>query len=260
MSLTVGSAPFAAAESVPVSDPEADRVLVFDEVHRRVRVVLGDRVVADTTGARLLHETGRMVEYYVPRDDVDFDCLEPSETSEDDDLKGPAEIWTVEASGERVPDGARAWPEPPDGVSMLGDYVTFEFGAFDWYEEDELIDVHPRDPYHRIDVLRSSRRVRVAIGDTVIAETARPRLMFESSLPPRYYLPPEDVRCDLLESSTRRTRCPYKGTASYWHVEVGGTTHEDVFWSYEEPRKDAREVESYLSFIQSDDRLRVDVD
>lgn len=65
-----------------------------------------------------------------------------------------------------------------------------------WLEEDEEVIVHPHDPYHRIEVLRSSRHVRVHVGGEPVAESTRPRILFETGLPPRYYLPREDVRAD----------------------------------------------------------------
>jgi uncharacterized protein (DUF427 family) len=91
-----------------------------------------------------------------------------------------------------------------------------------WYEEEEQVFVHPKDPYHRVDVLDSSRHVRVTVGGEVVAETDRPAVLFETGLPPRYYIPPEDVREDVLEESEKTTQCPYKGVASYNSVEVGG--------------------------------------
>ena len=89
-----------------------------------------------------------------------------------------------------------------------------------WHEEDEEVFVHPRDPYHRVDVLESSHHVKVIVNGEVVAETERPKLLFETGLPPRYYIPPEDVREEVLVPSGRHTRCPYKGAASYYSVEA----------------------------------------
>lgn len=260
MSLTIGRAPFSPDDRPPMTDPSADRVLVFDDAGPRIRVVLGDRVVADTESARLLHETGTMLSYYVPREDVDHETLERSDATAHDELKGPAQIWTARAGGKEAVDAVRAWTDPPDAVSAMADYLTFEFGAFEFYAEDEHIGPHPRDPYHRIDVRRSSRHVRVQVAGELVAESTRPRIMYESSLPPRYYLPRADVRGDLLTSSTLRTQCPYKGTASYWHVDLAGDRHENVFWSYEKPRRDAADVEGRLSFVQGHDDLELEVE
>ena len=104
-----------------------------------------------------------------------------------------------------------------------------------WYEEDEQVFVHPKDPYHRVDVLESSRNVKVTVDGEVVAVTDRPKVLFETGLPPRYYIPPEDVREDILVASEKTTQCPYKGVASYYSVEAGGERVEDLVWYYPEP-------------------------
>ena len=111
-----------------------------------------------------------------------------------------------------------------------------------WYEEDEQVFVHPRDPYHRVDVLQSSRRVRVSVNGEVVAETEQPRVLFETGLPPRYYIPPEDVREEALVRSQRTTRCPYKGVASYYSVEAGGERVDDLVWYYPDPIPEAPKI------------------
>ena len=125
------------------------------------------------------------------------------------------------------------------------------------FEEDEEVYVHPRDPYTRIDVLASSRRVRVRTKDTILAESTRPRMLIESGLPVRWYLPREDVRVDLLEPSSTTTRCPYKGVASYWSLRAGDRYEPDIAWSYPEPLHDAAGVRGLLCFF--DDRVDVEV-
>jgi uncharacterized protein (DUF427 family) len=118
----------------------------------------------------------------------------------------------------------------------LAGYVALDFAAFDaWYEEDERIAGHPRDPFHRVDVRRSARAVRIEVGGEVLAETTRARLLFETNLPVRFYLPREDVRV-ALDPSARSTYCPFKGQASYWSVDVGGRRREDLGWSSSRPR------------------------
>jgi uncharacterized protein (DUF427 family) len=67
-----------------------------------------------------------------------------------------------------------------------------------WFEEDEEVFVHPRDPYHRIDVLRSSRRVKVVLAGETVGETVQPTLLFETGLPVRYYFPRIDLRMELF--------------------------------------------------------------
>ncbi len=109
--------------------------------------------------------------------------------------------------------------------------------------------VHARDPYHRVDVLRSSRHVDVIVDDTVVAETNRPTLLFETGLPPRYYLPKQDARLDLLHRSTTTSRCPYKGEATYYSVATSARIVADVAWCSEHPMPESLKVEGLLCFF-----------
>jgi uncharacterized protein (DUF427 family) len=128
----------------------------------------------------------------------------------------------------------------------------------EWYEEDEQVFVHPKDPYHRVDVLESSRHVTVKVNGEVVAETDRPRILFETGLPPRYYMPPEDVRGEALAASEQTTQCPYKGVASYYSVEAGGERVEDLVWYYPEPLPEVGKIKSLLCFFNEKVDLEVD--
>jgi len=127
-----------------------------------------------------------------------------------------------------------------------------------WFEEDEEVFVHPRDPYHRVDVLASSRHIRVSINGEIVAETDRPKVLFETGLPPRYYIPPEDVREDVLLPSDTQTQCPYKGTASYHSVEAGGDRVDDLVWHYPAPIPAAEGIRGHLCFFNEKVDLEVD--
>ncbi len=118
-----------------------------------------------------------------------------------------------------------------------------------WYEEEEEVFVHARDPYKRVDVLPSSRHLRVEIAGETVAETRRPYLLFETSLPTRYYIPQEDARLDLLEPSDLKTPCPYKGIASYWSVKIGDYVAENVVWSYRETISECPKIKDLLCFF-----------
>jgi uncharacterized protein (DUF427 family) len=124
-----------------------------------------------------------------------------------------------------------------------------------WFEEDEPVHVHPRDPHKRVDILASSRHVEVVVNGVKVADTHHPRLLFETSLPTRYYVPLTDVRMDLLRASEKVTQCPYKGTAAYWSVEAGGEVDEDLFWVYRTPVHESAEIAGLASFFNE----RVDV-
>jgi uncharacterized protein (DUF427 family) len=144
-------------------------------------------------------------------------------------------------------------------IAALAGLVAFEWDAMDeWYEEEEVAIVHPRDPYHRIDVLDTSRHVKVSLDGQPLAETTRARVLFETGLPPRWYIPREDVRSELLVESDKRTGCAYKGFASYWSVRVGDRVEEDLVWTYREPRREAEPVKDYLAFFN--ERTDVEVD
>src|SRR5699024_10971102 len=127
----------------------------------------------------------------------------------------------------------------------LAGYAAIYWSAMDsWWDEDEQVHGHLRDPYHRVDARRSSRHVQVRLGDRTVAESERPLLVCETGLANRFYLPRIDVRTDLLRASETRTICPYKGTASY----VGAEATTDVAWAYEDPLPDASPIAGHLCF------------
>ena len=163
------------------------------------------------------------------------------------------EATDLRAAGQDRP-GAGFRPADPD----LAGLVVLDFGAFDaWYEEDELNVAHPRDPFHRIDVLPSTRRVRLELDGQVLAESSRPTLLFETMLPTRYYLPRADVTAELIPSPTR-TWCAYKGQASYFSVSAGGRLVPDIAWTYTDPQHDAAQVRDLIAFF--DERIDVTLD
>lgn len=198
---------------------------------KRVRVVLGGTVVADTLRPKLVWEVPYYPMYWLPEVDARLDAV-------------PGEVMRRGGTGDEA---------------ALAGYVRFEWEAMDhWFEEDEEIFVHPRDPYSRVDILASSRHVLVRIGGVVVGESRQPRLLFETGLPTRYYLPLTDVRLDLLRPSESVTRCPYKGTAAYWSVEVDGKVHEDVAWTYRAPLAESQKIAGLVAFYN--DRVDLTVD
>lgn len=258
MTLTLGAAPLA--------DPSAgdrnfdvdlpDTVLYMEDVAQRVRVYLGGEKVADSRGVRLLHETGSTPVYYFPTEDVRMGRLEESGRGESG-AKGPTVYHTVEAGDGRAEDAAWTHPSPPESASFLEDLVAFDWAAMDeWFEEEDEVVVHPKDPYHRVDVLRTARVVRVALDGEVLAETRRSLMLLETSLPPRYYIPADDVAMDRLEPSDTHTRCPYKGVASYHSVRTGKGLHEDLVWYYPDPLSSAERIQGLLAFYNE----RVDIE
>jgi uncharacterized protein (DUF427 family) len=206
-----------------------------------------------------MFETGHLPVYYLPREDVRFDLLEPTDKSTHCPYKGDARYWSLVVGDRTSKDAAWGYPEPVPGAPDIAGYVAFYWNRVDaWYEEDDEAFVHARDPYHRVDVLRSSRHVVVKVGGQVVAESHRPSVLVETHLPRRYYLPAADVRLDLLEPSDTTSRCPYKGQARYWSVEAGGTRVADVAWSYPAPIPEASKIESLICFFNERVELEVD--
>jgi uncharacterized protein (DUF427 family) len=222
---------------------------------RRIRVRLGGGLVADSTRARLLVQYGRgeLPTYYLPREDVAAGALSNPRAG-----SGGQQVWDVALGSKRAEAGAWAHPNPTGELAELAGHVTFSWRQLEWYEEDERALVHARDPYKRVDTLRSSRRVQVYLEGQKLADSIRPLLLFETHLPVRYYLPAEDVRTDLLQASDTVTSCPYKGLARYWSVRLGQNMVRDVMWSYPEPIPENPKIRDLFCFFNERVDLVVD--
>jgi len=235
--------------------------LRHEPIERRVRANVGADAVVDSTRAILVWEPRRVVpSYAVPVDDIRAELsTAPAANGRADGVLHPGIPFGVHtAAGEPLTIADRVGAGYRLADEDLGDYVVLDFAAFDeWLEEDERIAGHPRDPFHRVDVRQSARPVRIEVDGDVVAETTRARLLFETSLPVRFYLPPEDVRVELHPSS-RRSYCPYKGHASYWSVDAGGRRREALGWSYEQPLPDAVAITGLVALW--DERVDVFLD
>lgn len=215
-----------------------------EPVPRRVRALLSGLTVLDTTAARYGWEWPRYPQFYVPLDDVTSGVLVDEGIEEDRPL-GPAR-----RHGLRVGDVSRpgaAWI-PVDGE--LKGTVRFDWAALDsWFEEDEEVFVHPRNPYARVDAIRSSRTVRVEWEERLLAESSSPVFVFETGLPTRYYLPRTALDLSVLEPSDTVTQCPYKGcTSAYWSLRIGDRVHPDLAWSYDFPTRQLLPIAGLVAF------------
>jgi uncharacterized protein (DUF427 family) len=226
-----------------------DYRITFERSPRRVRVKFNGETIADSSAAHLLFETRHLPIYYFPRGDVRMDLLRATEHHTYCPYKGTASYWSI-AAGNRLSENAVwGYPEPFDEVAAIKDYVAFYWDRVDhWFEEDDEIFVHARDPYKRVDVVNSSRPLQVIVGGETIADTRRARFLFETHLPTRYYIPPEDVRTDLLPSE-KVTSCPYKGTARYYSVKIGDQMFPDIVWCYPDPIPECPKIKGYLCFF-----------
>jgi uncharacterized protein (DUF427 family) len=224
---------------------------------KRVRVYLGGEVVADTATPLLVWEVPYYPTYYFPIGDVRTDLLIPDGDVEHSPSRGDGRRFTVRAEAKEAAGAALRYDDSP--MDELRDHVRFDWDAMDaWFEEDEEVFTHPRSPYTRIDVLASSRHIRVEVDGVTIAESTSPRLLFETGLPVRYYLPKTHVRMNLLEPTDTVTHCPYKGQAEYWSAHIGDHRYPDLAWSYRAPLPESQKITGLVSFYP--DKVDIYVD
>jgi uncharacterized protein (DUF427 family) len=171
--------------------------------------------------------------------------------------RGDAQHYTVKAGGKNAEDAALRYPDSP--IEALRDLIRLDWDAMDgWFEEDEEVYTHPRDPYTRVDILATSRRVRVELGGVVLAESTNARVLFETGLPPRWYIPKTDVRMDLLVPTDTATHCPYKGQAQYWSARVDDRVVHDLAWSYRTTLPESQKIAGLVSFYNERVDLFID--
>jgi uncharacterized protein (DUF427 family) len=255
MSLTLGPGPLGTqpggCANYSIDGPK--HRIWFQEHPRRFRAEIGGRAVLDTVRGHLLHESNIPPRLYVPLDDFDRDLLEPTDLTTHCPFKGDAKYYTVRAGDVVRENAVWAYPEPRPEAPWLAPFASLYWERADaWYEEDERLTGGLRDPYHRVDTRATSRPVAVVAGDgTPIARSERAVLLFETGLPPRAYVPREDVSAELVPS-TRRTHCPYKGDATYFSVRAGSRLIEDAAWSYQRPLREAQDVAGLVSFLHDE--------
>jgi uncharacterized protein (DUF427 family) len=240
--------------------------LRYEPVDKRIRGVIGGHVIIDTDHALLVWEPKRVVPSYAfPVQELEGLTSSPAEGAADEpvspevavprlgdrpvyDPSVPFAVHTAEGAvlDLRVAGAERRAAAFRPADDALSQYVIVDFDACDeWFEEDERNVAHPRDPFHRIEIVHSSRSVRVERDGELLAASTRPYLLLEAPLPVRYYLPAEDVSEGVLQPSSTRTLCAYKGQATYWSLE----TEDDIAWSYSQPLREAAEVAHRIAFF-----------
>jgi uncharacterized protein (DUF427 family) len=248
MTLTIGTGPLAGSPggkfNFTLKDAPKHRIF-FADYPRRLRATIGGRVLFDTERAKLLYETGIKPVPYIPLEDFDQALLEPTDHSTHCPFKGDASYWTVRAGDRVEPNSVWSYPEPNPESAWLEGYAAPYWNKMDaWFVEEEPVFGHLRDPYHRVDVHESSRPVTVRVNGRVLARSERPKLLFETGLPTRVYVPRADVDAGALVRAEKRTICPYKGEATYWSLDgIAGAA-----WSYEAPLAEATKIQGHVSF------------
>lgn len=257
MTLTLGSGPLGRADGQFNFDLKAaspPHRLFLQPYGLRVRASVRGTIVLDTLDAQLLHETGIKPQLYAPRGDLRVEALTRTDTSTHCPFKGDASYWSLSVAGETLPDAVWAYETPLAPAAWLDGLAAIDPSLVDaWFVEDERATGGLRDPYHRVDVWATSRPVEVLIDGEVVARTTAARIVQETGLPPRAYLPSVDVLAPSGPGSGLRTVCPYKGEASYWTV----AGREDVAWSYEYPLAECAAARGLWAFDDTKDGVEV---
>jgi uncharacterized protein (DUF427 family) len=225
---------------------ETARGIRIELCHKRVRTYLAGQLVADTIHPVLVWEGPHFPVYYLPAADIRAELI-PIGRTEHSPSRGEAQVLDVKVATATAPQAALRYPD--SALAELRDLVRLDWKSMsEWFEEDEPVYTHARDPYSRVDILASSRHVRVEIDGVTVADSRQPRILFETGLPPRYYLPLTDLRMDLLRPSEAGSHCPYKGTASYWSVDTVQQVHRDIVWMYRFPLPESQKIAGLACF------------
>lgn len=241
--------------AIPMTPEQRGRVRV-EQGAKRIRGFVGGELVVETFKPLLVWEKPHYPTYYFPLDDVRAELLTSEGRTSHSPSRGDAEVMTLAAGGVSRAGAALRYDRSP--FESLWETVRFEWDAIDaWFEEDEQVFTHARDPYTRVDILPSSRDVRIEADGVVIAQSDKPTLLFETRLPVRYYLPKTDIRMDLLSPRDTVTHCPYKGEAEYWslkHDDANG----DIAWSYRTPLPESQKIAGLVAFYPEKVDIYVD--
>jgi uncharacterized protein (DUF427 family) len=223
---------------------------------KRVRAFLHGALVADSSRPILVWEKPYYPTYYFPRSDVRAELI-PTGRIDHSPSRGDGHVYDFGVGAVVAKAAALQYPDSP--LEQLRDLVRLDWDAMtEWLEEDEPVYTHPRDPYTRVDILASSRHVRVEIDGITLADSHQPRILFETGLPPRYYVPLSDLRMDLLRPSATETHCPYKGAATYWSVDTGERVYADYVWMYRFPLPESQKIAGLASFYNEKVDIYVD--
>jgi uncharacterized protein (DUF427 family) len=226
----------------------------IEPVPRRIRAMLAGQVVLDTTKALYVWEWPNYPQYYVPIADVNRALLVDERRTERLG-RGSAQLQGLRVGQVVRPSSARLYTE-----GSVAGTVRFDWDALDaWFEEDEQVFVHPRNPYTRVDALRSTRRVRIELDGALLAESSSPVMLFETGLPTRYYLNRTEVNFSYLVPTETVTACPYKGrTSGYWTVRIAEAVYPDLAWTYDFPTRQVLPIAGLIAFYNEKVDITID--
>ena len=218
-----------------------------EPVPRRLRATLGGETVFDTNRALYFWEFPPYPQFYVPLADVREGALVEERAAHASPF-GMVSVHGLRAGGVERPHAARVFSDSE--IPGISGSVRFEWSALDaWFEEDEEIFVHPRNPYVRVDALRSLRPLRVELDGIVLADAPSCVMVFETGLPTRYYLERTTIDFAALVASETVTRCPYKGTTSgYWSGVADDAASRDIAWAYDFPTRELAPIAGRVAF------------
>jgi uncharacterized protein (DUF427 family) len=261
MALTWQQGPFGEhpAGRFLLEDALPEHILYAEPAGRRMRVELAGTIIAQSDDVTLLHETGRYPVAYFPVVDVDQTALRSSPTRGNHRELGDTHWWSLHIGDRLFDDVAWSHPQPPAHAASLARHLAFVWDAMDaFYEEDEPILGHAADPYHRVDIRASSRRITVDVDGILVADTNAALAVFETGFAPRWYLPRRDVVPGALSEDAHRTLCPYKGVARYFDVVVGHRRLPAAAWSYPDAFPESARLRGYVSFDHQQVAVHVD--
>ncbi|KAF2643731.1 DUF427-domain-containing protein [Massarina eburnea CBS 473.64] len=225
----------------------------YESTPRRVRGLLNGKYVFDTIKAYHVWEHPYYPQFYIPTSSFTSDA-QFVKTTVVDGTKEAVHFGKLSV-GSKSTERVLIFNTP-----QLKDLVKIDPKELDqWFEEDvPIYPPHPKDPYKRIDILPSSRPVKVALDGVTLAEAPNPLFLLETSLRTRYYLPPTKVKWEYLSHSETETYCPYKGKANYYDVTVNGKEYKDLIWYYRYPTHESAPIVNHLCFYNEEVDLWVD--
>jgi len=216
---------------------------------KRIRILYNGAYVADSTKAVFIWEHEYYPQYYLPRSAFDMSKVTQGEKIMSENCEHIATNWTIAVGGKSTTQALCFVDDLEGKGKVLSGLVKANFTDFDqWFEEDSPIFVHPKDPFKRVDIVASSRSIKVEVDGHIVAEATSSMHLYETGLPVRYYLPFTSIDVSKLQTSSTRTQCPYKGEAEYYSLKVGGEEHKDIVWYYRTPTIESSAVTGLCCF------------